>query len=207
MKISKKVVLIFSIILMIVVLVGFIIKICTNRAYKNEKLGNNKSIEEIEKYILNIKSYKANLSATIVNNRNENEYTIVQEVKQDYEKQNILAPDEIKGLQMTYSNGKLEIKNTELNLSKIYENYPNLSENNLFLTQFIESYKNQEEKKITQLDENTILMEVKTDRNRYDVWAKLYVNKEKLKPEKLEVLENNNKIKVYILYNEIEINI
>ena len=192
---------------MIIVLVGFIIKICTNRAYKNEKLGNNKSIEEIEKYILNIKSYKANLSATVVNNRNENEYTIMQEVKQDYEKQNILAPDEIKGLEMTYANGRLEIKNTELNLSKIYENYPSLSENNLFLTQFIESYKNQEEKKITQLDENTILMEVKTDRNRYDVWAKLYVNKEKLKPEKLEVLENNNKIKVYILYNEIEINI
>ncbi len=207
MKISKKTVLIFFIILMIIVLVGFIIKICVNKDYKNEKIGNNKSIEEIEKYILNIRSYKANLSATIVNNRNQNEYTIMQEVKQDYEKQNILAPDEIKGLEMTYSNGKLEIKNTELNLSKIYENYPSLSENNLFLTQFIESYKNQEEKRITQFDENTILMEVKTDRNRYDVWTKLYVNKEKLKPEKLEVLENNNKIKVYILYNEIEINI
>lgn len=108
---------------------------------------------------------------------------------------------------MTYANGKLEIKNTELNLSKIYENYPSLSENNLFLTQFIESYKNQEEKSITQYDENTILMQVKTDRNRYDVWSKLYVNKEKLKPEKLEVVDNNNKIKVYILYNEIEINI
>ena len=83
MKFNKKIVSILAIILMIIVLVGFIIKICTNSAYKNEKTGNNKSIEEIEKYILNIKSYKANLSATIVNNRNENEYTIMQEVKQD----------------------------------------------------------------------------------------------------------------------------
>ena len=177
--------------------------------YKNDKTGNNKSIEEIKQDILNIKTYKATLTVTIKNNRNENNYKIIQEVTEDYEKQITTEPEEIKGLEMTYKDSKLEIKNTDLNLSKIYENYPNVSENNLFLTQFIQSYINGEEenKSINITDENEIVLEVKTNKNRYDVTQVLYVNMENLKPKKLEILDNNNNTKVYILYNEIEINI
>ena len=207
MKISKKFVLLIVIIILIVFFIGCILKISTNKNYKNKKMGNNKSIEEIEDYILNIKTYKANLDVTITNNRNENIYKLSQEVTKNYEKQKVLEPKEINGLEMTYQNGKLEIKNTNLNLSKIYENYPNMSDNNLFLTSFIEYYKDLTERSIEIIDNNTILMEVKTDVNRYNVQQKLYVDKETLKPTKLEIMDNNNNTKVYILYNEIEINI
>ncbi len=199
----KKVYIILAIILAFAISLNIFLRF----NYKNIKSGNNKSIEEIEKYILNIKTYKANLTANIINNRNDNTYKISQEVTKNYEKQNIIEPQEINGLEMTFENGKLEIKNTKLNLSKIYENYPNISENNLFLTQFIESYKNSKEKSISEYDETTIVLSTKTNKNRYDTTQKLYVNKEKLKPERLEIIENNNQIKVYILYNEIEINI
>ena len=195
-------IVIFAIILSIII---FFI----NNNYKNNKTGNNKSIEEIKQNILNIKTYKATLTVTIVNNRNENNYKIEQEVTNDYEKQVVLEPEEINGLEMVYKNGTLEIKNTDLNLSKIYNNYPNISENNLFLTQFLQSYQNGEEenKSIDTTDENKMVMKVKTNRNKYNVTQVLYVNMKNLKPEKLEILDNNNNIRVYILYNEIEINI
>ncbi len=174
--------------------------------YKNEKIGNNKSIEEIEKYILNIKTYKANIDVTIKNNRNENTYKFTQEVTENYEKQKAVEPEEISGLEMSFMNGTVEIKNTKLNLSKIYENYPNLSENYLFLTDFIKNYQSVEQKDVKN-DNGQIIMELKTNINKYNVTQRLYVNEKNLKPEKLEVFDDNNNIKVYILYNEIEINI
>ena len=207
MKIFKKSFFLIAIILMIIIFVGVIIKVSSNKDYKNIKIGNNRSIKEIEEFILNIKTYKANIEVTITNNRNENIYKFSQEVTEEYEKQKVLEPDEIKGLEMTYKNGKLEIKNTNLNLSKIYENHPNMENNNLFLTSFIEYYKDLTEKGIEDFDENTVVMEVKTDINRYNIEQKLYVDKKTLKPMKFEIIDNNNKTKVYILYNEIEINI
>ena len=207
MKIFKKSFFLTAIILMIIIFVGVIIKVSSNKDYKNIKIGNNRSIKEIEEFILNIKTYKANIEVTITNNRNENIYKFSQEVTEEYEKQKVLEPDEIKGLEMTYKNGKLEIKNTNLNLSKIYENHPNMGNNNLFLTSFIEYYKDLTEKGIEDFDENTVVMEVKTDINRYNIEQKLYVDKKTLKPMKFEIIDNNNKTKVYILYNEIEINI
>ena len=192
--------------IIICAIIATFIIIFINNNYKINKTGNNKSIQEIEQDILNIKTYKATLTVTIKNNRNENNYKIKQEVTKDYEKQVTTEPKEIEGLEMTYKDGKLEIKNTELNLSKIYENYPNVAENNLFLTQFLQSYQNGEDKDI-KTTENEIIMKVKTNKNKYNVTQVLYVNMKDLKPKKLEILDNNNNIKVYILYNEIEINI
>ncbi len=199
----KKILFFLIIVMTFIITVIFFLK----SNYKNNKIGNNKSIEEIESYILNIKSYKATLNVNVKNNRNENNYKIIQEVTNEYEKQTTLEPDEIKGLEMIFKNGTLEIKNTELNLSKIYQNYPNVSENNLFLTQFLQRYKNEEEenKSIEITDENKIIMKIKTDKNKYDVTQMLYVNMKDLKPERLEILDNNNNTKVYILYSEIEI--
>ena len=203
MKKSKIIITMILIILLILVFIIFFL----NNGYKNNETGNNKTIQEIESYILNIKNYKATLDVTITNNRNENNYKIMQEVSQDYEKQVTLEPKEIEGLEMTYKDGKLEIRNTELNLSKIYENYPNIQENNLFLSQFIKSYQESDNKNIIAEDENTIQMKLKNNKNKYNVTQILYVNAHNLKPEKLEILDDNNNIKVYILYNEIEINI
>ena len=198
-----KIIIIF---IVFIILSGILIIFFLNKDYKKEETGNNKSIKEIEEYILNIKTYKANLDVTITNNRNENKYKINQEVTNEYEKQKIIEPEEIKNLEIIYKDRKLEIKNTDLNLNKIYENYPNIEENNLFLTQFIKNYQTQNEKKIEKTDEN-IIMQVKENKNRYNVTQKLYVNSKNLKPEKIEIFDNNNNIRVYILYNEIEINI
>jgi len=129
---------VWIIIILILILISVIVtKIFTNKPYKNKQSGNNKSIQEIEQYILNIKSYKAKINVQVKSNKNENNYIITQEVNENYEKQEVQEPNELAGLQMTYSDGNLEIKNTKLNLNKIYTGYPKISENSLFLTEFI----------------------------------------------------------------------
>ena len=200
-KFLKLTLIIISFLLIILTIIIFLI----NNNYKNQKIGNNKSIEEIKNYILNIKTYRANLEMTVINNRNENKYKLIQEVKEGYEKQVMQEPEEIKDLEMTYKDGKLEIKNTKLNLNKIYENYLDVSNNDLFLTEFLKCYK--EKEGLIENEENTVILNINESKNKYNNIQRLYVNKDSLKPEKLEIYDDNNKLKVYILYNEIEINI
>ena len=195
-----------SVILGLIIISVIVTKIFTNKPYKKIQNGNNKSIQEIEEYILNIKSYKAKLNIQVKSNKNENNYIITQEVKENYEMQEVQEPSEIAGLQMAYSDGNLEIKNTKLNLNKIYTEYPKISENSLFLTEFISIYEKTESKEIKESD-GKIIMTVKNQKNTYNTMQRLYINKSNLKPEKLEITDANNNAKVYILYNEIEINI
>ena len=177
-------------------------KISLQKDYKKVESGNNKSIKEIEEYILNITSYKAEMNVKITSNKNENTYKINQQVTSQKEIQKTQEPKEIKGLEIIYENGELEVKNTNLNISKIYKDYPQLLENKLFLTSFISKYKSSKNKEIYEINNGTIVMEIKEETNQ-----KLYINKTTLKPEKIEIINKNNGNKVYILYNEIEINI
>ena len=41
---------------------------------------------------------------------------------------------------------------------------------------------------------------------KYNYKTKLYINKKTLLPEKIEVLDNSNQIKIYIEYKEIKLN-
>ena len=104
-----------------------------------------------------------------------------------------------------YDGNNLEIINTELNLNKIYENYPYISNNILNLESFIEDYKSSSESKHEVRDEDIILETKIKNGNKYIYYKKLYVKKngEIIKMEVQDVTKNTL---VYILYNEIKIN-
>ena len=53
----------------------------------------------------------------------------------------IVEPANIEGLEIIYEENKLTINNAKDNLKTMYENYPNLMENCLWLNAFIEDYK------------------------------------------------------------------
>ena len=180
------------------------LKIIYENYNKKSNSVNNKDMQEIEKSLLNIKRYKAKIDVTITSNKNENKYKIVQEVKSDYEKQVIKEPEDIADTEIIYSNGNLQIKNSKINNSKIYNNYPSVSSNTLFLTDFLKCYRGSENRKIEK-NEECIIMSFKND-NRYSKAEKLIVDKNNLQPKRLEIMDENNQRKVYILYDEIEIN-
>lgn len=203
-KSNKKLICIIVIILIIIIFVIF--------NYKFKKSGNNisnRTSEEIAQYILNISSYDTKIDVTIESNKNSNRYKL----KQEYSKESLLSkqiveePKNIEGLTTTYDGTNLKIENSEIGLNKMYENYKELTENHLFLETFIEDYKNSENVKIKEND-NTIEMQVKlkNETNKYSIYKKLYIDRNTGKPLKLEVQDINQKIKIYILYNEININ-
>lgn len=178
-------------------------------AYKKIKNGNNesnKSAEEIQEYILNLNSYTANIEVTVNSNKNKNKYLINQEYKKgSYSRQTILKPENIEGIEIEYNNNTLTIKDSKLNISKVYNNYPYIADNVLWIDSFIEGYKNNKNAKCYEKN-NEIIMEQTEENNKYLKTRKLYLEKGTGRPKKMEITGSNNELTIYISYNEISIN-
>ena len=151
----KKIITIITII--IVVIIAFFIEI----NYKKIKSGNNisiKSADNVKDYILGISSYEATFKVEINSNKNNNSYLIKEQyIKENgIYKQEVLEPENIKGLTTIYDGSSLKIKNSNINLSKIYENYQCLGDNALSLSAFIDDFLDSGENKVTE-NENEII--------------------------------------------------
>lgn len=208
---NKKIIFISILVLAIVSILIFIL-LKTN--YKNKNFGNNmsnKNLEEIEKYILDISSYTAKMDVTVESNKNTNKYVMEQKYEKGKKsKQKILEPANIEGLEIIYEENKLTINNAKDNLKTMYENYPNLMENCLWLNAFIEDYKTEKNEGNASIVEKNgkVIMATKTrnENNRYIYSKELRIDKEAGKIEKLVVQDINKKNLIYILYNEITVN-
>ncbi len=206
----------FIIISLAIVLAIIIFTVCiftnknTKMFNKNFNMGNNitnKSIQEIEKYILNISSYEAKLEVTVQSNKNTNKYILEQKYNKGVkEEQTVLEPSNIEGLTILYENEKLTINNTKLNLQTVYDNYEYITDNNLWLNSFIKDYEENSSKNISEDSKNIIMTVDISKSNNYGNVKMLYINKETGNPEKMLIQDKNQKNIVYILYNEIRIN-
>ncbi len=201
---NKKLILICIIAVIIIILFFIFFRILY---YKNTKTGNtiiDKTLQEVEAYILNISSYEAEAEITVETNKNTNKYVVEQKYsKPNIASQKVIEPKNIEGLTIKYDGANLEISNSNLDLKTIYENYTYVSDNILWLSDFIENYKNSNG---TIIEENgIIIMEVKCDKNKYNTYEKLYIDRNANKITKLVIEDENKKGKIYITYNKIEI--
>lgn len=201
---NKKLILICIIAVIIIILFFIFFRILY---YKNTKTGNtiiDKTLQEVEVYILNISSYEAEAEITVETNKNTNKYVVEQKYsKPNIASQKVIEPKNIEGLTIKYDGANLEISNSNLDLKTIYENYTYVSDNILWLSDFIENYKNSNG---TIIEENgIIIMEVKCDKNKYNTYEKLYIDRNANKITKLVIEDENKKGKIYITYNKIEI--
>ena len=137
-KINKKIIIpiILFIILVLTIIVIFLLKNDNKISNSVNNIGN-KSLEEIEKYILNISSYNAELEVTVESNKNTNKYLLEQQYSGNSFKQVVREPSNIEGLETIYENNNLKVNNTKLNLSNIYENYNYIAGNFLSFDSFI----------------------------------------------------------------------
>ena len=200
---KKKVIIILS-----VVIISLLIIFFSFLYYKTIKNGNtmiNKSEEEIIEYILNMRSYEAKMNITVETNKNKTNYVIVQSANDKISRQEIIEPKNIAGVITEYDGINLKITNNKLDLSTTFRNYEYMVENRLWLNSFIEEYKNNKETKSSIDENNEIILEVKNQNEKYNVYKKLYINKQTNKPTKLIIQDINQNTLVYILYTEIEI--
>ena len=208
MKLKNKTKIILLVLIVIITFLAFFIK----NNYKNLKVGNNmsnKSIEEIEEYILNISSYEAKIEMVVNSNKTINKYVLLQIYeKPNRTRQTVLEPSNIEGLEIEHDGQNLIIKNTKLNLSKLYENYENLVNDCMTLESFVSSYDTLKEKNKTKIYEenDNVIMEVEEETNNYIYKKSLYISRKTGEPSKLLIEDINGEVVVYILYNEIEIN-
>ena len=197
---NKKIRLFLIIFLIISILIFFM-----QIAYKSIRTGNNinKSADDLIEYILNISSYEAKMEVTINSNKTTNKYVLEQYyMKPNYSKQVIKEPRNLENLEIIYDGKKIEIKNTNLGLSKFYENYNYINDNLLWLSFFIE---NCNSKGYTlEFLENKII--IKSDIEKYNYKGKLYIDSRTSLPNKIEIIDNNNQNKIYIEYKEIKLN-
>ena len=195
-----------AVLLLLLLIVVLVIMKNYNKMSKKSKIGNNSTSQEIVDYVFNISSYDAEVDVEIKSNKNSNKYKLRQIYKdKENNSQEVIEPSNISGLKMVREGNDLKIENTKLNISKVINDYKDISNNNLDLISFIDSYKNNE--KSNYRDENNqIIMETIIDTNNYQKYGTLYVSKENGKPIKLEVRDTNQNVIIYIIYNEININ-
>lgn len=202
---KRKTIIIIAITLLIIISVIFLIK-NNNKTAKTSKIGNNSTSQEIIEYILNISSYETEISVEIKSNKNSNKYKIKQTyIENNKNEQEVIEPSNIQGVKIIKEGENLKIENSKLSLTKIIENYSDITQNNLDLISFIESYKNNPNSKFKE-ENNQIIMETtaKTE-NNYQKYETLYISKETGKPTKMEIKDTNQNIIIYIIYNEIDI--
>ena len=205
-KSKQKIIIITIIAIAIVIFVSIFFKI----NYKKINTGNNilnKTLDEVQEYICNINSYEAIMEVTTNSNKNTNKYKIKQTHDENEDIQEILEPENVKGIKFIYKNNTLQIINTNLNLTKIYNNYHYIESNNLWLNDFLEEYKqaDNENKEATENDEEVVLkLEVQNEDSNIK-YKELYLDKKTGNPTKLLIQDNNKNTVIYILYSEITI--
>ena len=206
-KSKTKIILIITAIIIAIAIITTILIKNNNKTAKNLKIGNNSSSQEIVNYILNISSYETQIEVEVKSNKNSNKYKMKQTyIDNQNNTQEVLEPSNIQGVKIIKENKTLKIENTQLSLTKIIENYQEITQNNMDLANFIENYKNNANSKFKE-ENNQIIMETtaKTE-NNYQKYEKLYISKKDGKPTKMEIKDTNKNIIIYIIYNEININ-
>ena len=194
-------------ILLIIFLIAIAGVLFYKKGIKSNKKGNNKSSQEVVDYILNLSSYKTKITVTVTSNKNINKYILEQEFQSpNISKQEVIEPSNIAGMKIINDGTTLKLENTSLNLNTILENYTYLGNNCLDLSTFIEEYKkdtsaNFEEK------ESEIIMKTKNNSDNIYIKEKiLHIDKNTGMPTQMEIKDNKQKNTIYILSNEVKIN-
>lgn len=197
----------YWLILLVIIIIGIIAFIFYKNSFKNLKIGNNKNSQEIVDYILNTSSYEAQVTVNVTSNKNNNKYILKQTYQNpDKSTQEVIEPSNIEGVKIENDGEKIKIENSRLNLNTILENYNYLGDNSLDLHSFIEDYR-KDDKATSEETEKEIIMKARNHiENIYIQNKTLYIDKQTLKPIKMEIKDNKQNMTIYILYNEVKLN-
>ena len=195
----------FMLLIIILIAIGGVI--FYKKSIKSNKIGNNKSSQEVVDYILNLSSYETKITVTVTSNKNTNKYILKQEFQSpNISTQEVIEPSNIAGIKIINDGTTLKLENTSLNLNTILENYTYLGNNCLDLSTFIEEYKKDASASFEERDSEIIMKTKNSSNNIYIKEKILHIDKSTEMPTQMEIKDNKQKNTIYILYNEVKIN-
>jgi outer membrane lipoprotein-sorting protein len=176
-------------------------------------IGCNKSgstKEEVYKDFTNkiskMKSYSCIAEINVVGNKNPKEYIMQHNyTKPDSFKIKVISPENLRGKIITYNKDKIVVKNPNVN---DYIELPNNGVDNqyLFIGDFIKNLFQNEELNISFKGDYLVLETTITSSSKYFSKQVLYVDKESVKPSKLEIHDDEGKTRFTVLYKNFEYN-
>lgn len=199
---KKKCILIVIGILLIMFLIFFLINMS-----KNNKIGKNSTSQEIVDNILNISSYEAILNVETKSNKNSNKYVLKQQyIKDQISTQEVIEPDNIRGIKIVKKDNYLKLENTKLNLTNILENYNYIGDNTLDLNSFLENYKEDSKSSYEEKNDEIVMKTRSNIESKYIKDKVLHIDRKTEKPTKMEIKDINQNTTIIILYKEVKIN-
>ena len=196
---KKRIMYIFVLICIIFFMIFYYIFLLSgNNINRNQK-------EFVEEILKKLKSYEANLTVVVNSNKNNNEYKMYQEVSSKSSKLVVNNPQNVNGLCIELKENKLIISNEKTKMQKVYENYNNFVNESIFLNTFIEDYENNKAEIEENEQEIIVKLEMKDNEDTYIKFKELYINKESEIPTKLIIKDNNQSIKMSIIYTDMKI--
>lgn len=192
-----------------IILVVIFVLIFSCFYYKKIFTGNNiiKLSEEdvVESILSDSFKYKAKIKVKIYSNKNENTYEMLEEKTEKHSYLEVTSKSDISGLSIENLNDKIIVKNTKLNLEKIYENYNPMLNNCLFLGSFNKEYKEAIKREQYEEDGDIVIKIELSKSTKYIKYKELYIDKKTGLPKKLIVKASDKQVKACIEYINIEI--
>lgn len=170
-----------------------------------------KKPEDVQKFIMKLKSYKSDVVYAVTNNKSTNVYRAKHLYKSpDKYRIEMVEPEELKGQITIYNKDKAYIYHPKINTYMITENFTNTVEYNSFIGAFVDYFKAKggARFKLESLSgKQCYVLQLPIDSdNRYRVVEKLWINAETALPMKAEILDKDNNVSVQVLYENIELN-
>ena len=172
---------------------------CTNKEYTKEEV-----YEDFINQSSKISSYTCTAKVKAIGNKESTTYIFKHTYKKpDYYKLEVKSPQNLKGKTIEYKEDKIIINNPKIKDKVELEN-TNDDMRYLFIGEFISNYKKDKNPKL-QLTESQLKIEVEIPGdNKYFNKQILYVNNKNKAPEKMEIIDYEEKPRFIVTYENFQ---
>lgn len=170
-----------------------------------------KKPENVQKFLMKLKSYKCDVVYAVTNNKSTNVYRAQHLYKApDRYRIEMVEPAELKGQITIYNKDKAYIYYPQINNYFTTENFTNSMEYDFFVGAFVEHFKNIGGARFSLENlsgKQCYVLQIPLDTdNRYRVVEKIWIDAEKALPIKAEILDKDNNVSAQVLYENFELN-
>ncbi|MDU4861279.1 MAG: germination lipoprotein GerS [Terrisporobacter othiniensis] len=189
----------YSLLIIIVLIITLYSVGCGRKEYTKEEV-----YEDFQNQISKIESYTCNAKVEAIGNKENTTYIFKHTYKKpDYYKLEVKSPKNLQGKTIEYKGDKVLVKNPSINDTIELPNINNDS-HYLFIGDFIKNYM-QNESIILEVTKNELKIqtEIPGD-NKYFKKQILYVDNKTKNPNKMEILDNENKPIFIVTYEDFK---